>query len=53
LARNGAQALRVALPAWDNEHISIVKPASLVSVMSLQEILFVSQRLLHTKFQGS
>ncbi|WP_274631355.1 amino acid ABC transporter permease/ATP-binding protein [Arvimicrobium flavum] len=38
------QALRIALPALGNEYISIVKLTSLVSVISLAEILLVGQR---------
>jgi ABC-type amino acid transport system permease subunit len=38
------QALRVALPALANEYIAIVKLSSLVSVISLTEILMVGQR---------
>lgn len=38
------QALRIALPALANEFISIVKLTSLVSVISLAEILLVGQR---------
>lgn len=39
------QAFRVSLPSLINEYISIVKLTSLVSVISLQEILLVGQRL--------
>ncbi|MCJ8054653.1 amino acid ABC transporter permease/ATP-binding protein [Shinella curvata] len=38
------QSLRIALPALGNEFISIVKLTSLVSVISLAEILLVGQR---------
>ncbi|WP_416261358.1 amino acid ABC transporter permease/ATP-binding protein [Gibbsiella quercinecans] len=44
------QALRVALPALANEYISIVKLSSLVSVISLTEILMVGQRLYSQNF---
>ncbi len=44
------QALRVALPALANEFISIVKLTSLVSVVSLTEILLVGQRLYTENF---
>ncbi|MBA1272922.1 amino acid ABC transporter permease/ATP-binding protein [Stutzerimonas azotifigens] len=44
------QALRVALPALTNEFISIVKLSSLVSVISLTEILMVGQRLYSQNF---
>ena len=44
------QALRVALPALANEYISIVKLTSLVSVISLTEILMVGQRLYSQNF---
>ncbi|WP_347557581.1 amino acid ABC transporter permease/ATP-binding protein [Robbsia sp. KACC 23696] len=44
------QALRVALPALTNEYISIVKLSSLVSVISLTEILMVGQRLYSQNF---
>jgi len=44
------QALRVALPALANEYISIVKLTSLVSVISLTEILLVGQRLYSQNF---
>ncbi|VFS88047.1 arginine transporter permease subunit ArtQ [Kluyvera cryocrescens] len=43
------QALRVALPALANEYIAIVKLSSLVSVISLTEILMVGQRLYSQK----
>ena len=44
------QAIRVALPALTNEYISIVKLTSLVSVISLTEILMVGQRLYTQNF---
>lgn len=44
------QALRVALPSLANEYISIVKLTSLVSVISLTEILMVGQRLYSQNF---
>ena len=44
------QAIRVALPALANEYISIVKLTSLVSVISLTEILMVGQRLYSSNF---
>lgn len=44
------QALRVALPSLANEFISIVKLSSLVSVISLTEILMVGQRLYSQNF---
>ena len=44
------QALRVALPALTNEYISIVKLTSLVSVVSLTEVLMVGQRLYTQNF---
>ncbi len=44
------QAIRVALPALANEYISIVKLSSLVSVISLTEILMVGQRLYSQNF---
>ena len=44
------QAIRVALPALANEFISIVKLTSLVSVVSLTEILLVGQRLYTENF---
>lgn len=45
------QALRVALPALGNEYISIVKLTSLVSVISLAEILLVGQRYYTQNFK--
>ena len=44
------QAVRVALPALANEYIAIVKLSSLVSVISLTEILMVGQRLYSQNF---
>ncbi|WP_213881072.1 amino acid ABC transporter permease/ATP-binding protein [Pseudomonas sp. dw_358] len=44
------QALRVALPSLANEYISIVKLTSLVSVISLTEVLMVGQRLYSENF---
>ncbi|WP_029684529.1 amino acid ABC transporter permease/ATP-binding protein [Tatumella saanichensis] len=44
------QAIRVALPGLTNEYISIVKLTSLVSVVSLTEILLVGQRLYSENF---
>ncbi|CAG9297244.1 amino acid ABC transporter membrane protein (PAAT family) /amino acid ABC transporter ATP-binding protein (PAAT family) [Celerinatantimonas diazotrophica] len=44
------QAIRVALPALTNEYISIVKLTSLVSVISLTEILLVGQQLYTQNF---
>ena len=44
------QAIRVALPSLANEYISIVKLSSLVSVISLTEILMVGQRLYSQNF---
>jgi len=45
------QALRVALPSLANEFITIVKLTSLVSVISLAEILLVGQRLYTRNFK--
>jgi len=45
------QAFRVALPALINEYISITKLTSLVSVISLTEILQVGQRLYTQNFR--
>ncbi|SAL04305.1 polar amino acid ABC transporter inner membrane subunit [Caballeronia calidae] len=45
------QAFRVALPALVNEYISIVKLTSLVSVISLEEILLVGERLYTQNFK--
>lgn len=44
------QAIRVALPALSNELVTIVKLTSLVSVISLAEILLVGQRLYTQNF---
>jgi len=44
------QAIRVSLPSLANEYISIVKLSSLVSVISLTEILMVGQRLYSQNF---
>ena len=44
------QAIRVSLPSLANEYISIVKLTSLVSVISLTEILMVGQRLYSQNF---
>ena len=44
------QAVRVALPSLGNEFITIVKLTSLVSVISLAEILLVGQRLYTRNF---
>ncbi|WP_454908270.1 amino acid ABC transporter permease/ATP-binding protein [Variovorax gossypii] len=44
------QAVRIALPSLTNEFISIVKLSSLVSVISLTEILMVGQRLYSQNF---
>jgi polar amino acid transport system permease protein len=45
------QAFRIALPALINEYISIVKLTSLVSVISLEEILLVGERLYTQNFK--
>jgi polar amino acid transport system permease protein len=45
------QALRIALPALGNEFVSIVKLTSLVSVISLSEILLVGQRYYTQNFK--
>ncbi|MFP1961319.1 amino acid ABC transporter permease/ATP-binding protein [Lonsdalea quercina] len=45
------QAMRIALPALANEFIVIVKLTSLVSVISLGEILLVGQRLYTQNFK--
>jgi polar amino acid transport system permease protein len=45
------QAFRVALPALVNEYITIVKLTSLVSVISLAEILLVGERLYTQNFK--
>src|SRR5699024_4714478 len=44
------QAIRVALPALNNQYVTIVKLTSLVSVISLAEILLVGQRLYTQNF---
>ncbi|MGO2231869.1 amino acid ABC transporter permease, partial [Psychrobacter sp.] len=44
------QALRIALPTLSNEFVVIVKLTSLVSVISLTEILLVGQRLYAQNF---
>jgi polar amino acid transport system permease protein len=44
------QAFRIALPALANEYVNIVKLTSLVSVISLNEILAVGQRLYTQNF---
>lgn len=44
------QAIRVSLPALGNEYITIVKLTSLVSVISLAEILLVGQRMYMLNF---
>ncbi len=45
------QALRVSLPSLGNEFVTIVKLTSLVSVISLAEILMVGQRLYTRNFK--
>lgn len=45
------QAFRVALPALGNEFVTILKLTSLVSVISLSEILLVGQRLYTQNFK--
>jgi polar amino acid transport system permease protein len=45
------QAFRVALPALGNEFISILKLTSLVSAISLAELLLVGQRLYTQNFK--
>ncbi len=45
------QAIRIALPTLANEFITIVKLTSLVSVISLAEILLVGQRLYTQNFK--
>ncbi len=42
--------MSVALPALANEYIAIVKLSSLVSMISLTEILMVGQRLYSQNF---
>jgi polar amino acid transport system permease protein len=44
------QALRIALPTLANEYVTIVKLTSLVSVVSLAEILLVGQQLYTQNF---
>ncbi|SDI81396.1 polar amino acid transport system permease protein [Pseudomonas flavescens] len=44
------QALRIALPTLTNEYVTIVKLTSLVSVISLTELLLVGQRLYAQNF---
>lgn len=44
------QAMRIALPALGNQTVTIVKLTSLVSVISLTEILLVGQRLYTQNF---
>jgi polar amino acid transport system permease protein len=44
------QAMRIALPALGNQTVTIVKLTSLVSVISLTEILMVGQRLYTQNF---
>jgi len=45
------QAIRIALPTLSNQFITIVKLTSLVSVISLTEILMVGQRLYTQNFK--
>lgn len=45
------QAFRIALPSLSNEFITIVKLTSLVSVISLNELLLVGQRLYTQNFK--
>lgn len=45
------QAFRVALPALGNEFVTIIKLTSLVSAISLTEILLVGQRLYTQNFK--
>lgn len=45
------QAFRVALPSLVNEYVTIVKMTSLVSVVSLAEILLVGERLYTQNFK--
>lgn len=45
------QAFRIALPSLANEFVTIVKLTSLVSVISLNEILLVGQRLYTQNFK--
>ncbi|MCQ9425032.1 amino acid ABC transporter permease/ATP-binding protein [Pseudomonas sp. LJDD11] len=44
------QAIRIALPTLTNEYVTIVKLTSLVSVISLNELLLVGQRLYAQNF---
>lgn len=44
------QAIRISLPTLGNEYVTIVKLTSLVSVISLTEILLVGQRLYTQNF---
>ena len=44
------QAFRIALPTLTNEYVTIVKLTSLVSVISLTELLLVGQRLYAQNF---
>ena len=44
------QAFRIALPTLTNEYVTIVKLTSLVSVISLSELLLVGQRLYAQNF---
>jgi len=45
------QAFKIALPSLSNEFVTIVKLTSLVSVISLSEILMVGQRLYTQNFK--
>ena len=45
------QAIRIALPTLSNQYVTIVKLTSLVSVISLTEILFVGQQLYTRNFK--
>ncbi|MGG2397408.1 amino acid ABC transporter permease/ATP-binding protein [Pseudomonas sp. SH1-B] len=44
------QAFRIALPTLTNEYVTIVKLTSLVSVISLSELLLIGQRLYAQNF---
>ncbi|MBC9742548.1 amino acid ABC transporter permease/ATP-binding protein [Pseudomonas syringae pv. syringae] len=44
------QAIRISLPTLTNEYVTIVKLTSLVSVISLNELLLVGQRLYAQNF---
>ena len=44
------QAFRISLPALINEYVTIIKLSSLVSVISLPELLMVGQRLYSQNF---